>query len=347
MGKKSAKVEARRLAAFAAQIPEEMAERRRQQEQAYLTLRGELGKKGTYETEGAASTGEGVEVADIYQKASIGRLGNLAYGGGGQDVGQTINPSAIVNEIKKSTEFRIASRLTAESEQMLKREGPLWDEMQKSVQGPIIEGSSAFLQEQAEGMRREFAKGGAARNRARQGMQEFRMKEKIAATKQQQLWNSSLALNQWSRDNARTQLNFNQQWASNAGGIRESFHQALDNAGKVMLSTLPYVTSQVGYARDLSAAIHSENRAKSMRVYKIAASVAMMVAGGAGAAGMLGSGAIGGALAGSAGVNVAMQGAGMLGRSILPEQDFGAAGQQAVSGFGKPLGNLLFPSGGN
>lgn len=317
-----------------AQIPEEIAERRRHQEQAYSMIRGALGREGTYETPaaGAAPTGAAPAGAppDWYKRAAGGRMA----GGEVALRGYTIDPEKVAQATIESPEFRIASRLTAESEQLLKREGPLWDDMQKSVMGPIIEGSASFMNEQAEAIRREYRRGGAARNRARMAMQQMRAQEAVSSAKQNQLWQSNMAMNQWARDNARTQLEFNQNWAANTAGVRDSFHRSLDQAGELMLQSLPQAARFAQAAHQISQQIHAENRAKARRIYSMAIGATAMLAGGAG---FLAGGAFG-ISAGTFG-QVAVRGAGML------AQESGLLTGGEASQLGQ-LGGLLFNRGG-
>lgn len=368
MGKEHAKAEQRYLAALAGQIPEETMERRRQQEQAYSMIRSALGREGTYEAPaaglGAAAPAAGAEAAgepgagvpDLFQKASLGRTAGFAYGGGKKTAGLTIDPAAVAKATMESPEFRMASRMTAEAEQLLKREGPLWDEMNKSVMGNIIEGASAQKRENAEALRRLYAKGGAARNRANQAIQEIRANERVNAIKQQNLWGANLALNQWSRDNARRQLEFNQDWAANTAGIRETFHDALDRAGEVFVGVaLPETAKYATQAQTLSEEIHAENRVKANRIYKIAISAVATVAGGIGgglAGGIMKGVGGGGTFAGvSAGTYGKVAGWGLenllSSTGVTSPDAFGGAlgtiGQQLFSSAGTPTGTYIPP----
>jgi hypothetical protein len=334
------------MAGMSLQVPAEMEERRRGAEEAYTSIRAALGREGTYDTPeagaaGAAPTGT---TPDLFKAATVSPRAKALAGYQFQQEayrGVTLDPEAVAGTVMGSPEFRIASRLTAESEQMLKREGPLWEELNSSVVGGIIEGSSAFMNEQSEFLRREYSRGGAARQRARQGMQMMRMQEKVNATKQQQLRDSSLALNQWARDNARTTLEFNQNWAQNLGGIRESFHNALDRAGELMVQSA--IPNALGYSQQadvIAAKIHRENKAKAKKIYTMGVSAAAMVVGAA--AGTQTGTEIGAGL----GISAETMGAvseGLMGygaTSLL--QAGGAIPAETAAGAGGTLGKLLF-----
>ena len=253
------------------QVPKETMERRERMEEAYTRLRGELGRPGTYEEvpPGEVAPIEGAAPED--QPAQTA-LANLA----------TMSPEALTAYQKTTPEFQTMSRLTAEAQQLVAREGPLWEEMQQSVMGPIIEGSAAMLRDQSEVLRNEFARGGMRRSQAREAMLQMRNIEAANVQRGQQLWNASLALNQWARSFANEQItNYNKLYAENAGGIRDSFQDAMDKAGDLLVnSSIPIAANISTYAMAAGQAKHQENRDKANRIYKIAGSALGAIAGG-------------------------------------------------------------------
>jgi len=352
-GKSRLKKSLRRATDITIQETSEMKQRRMAQEEAYATIRSQLGAEGTYDTPtaGAGPTaGAPTDGTDLFKTAELARGIRFASGATSAVAGQIPDPQKIAALTLGSTEGRIASRLTAEAEQMLKREGPLWDEMSKSVMGPIMEGAASFMQEQAEGLRRQFARGGAARNRARQGMQQIRVAEQANRVRSTKLWNSSLALNQWSRDNARTQLEFNQQWAANAPGVRDSFYQHLDNITEFVVKTaLPTALGFQADAVRVAEQIKAEKRAKIQRIVGMVMAAVAVVSGGgamafapalkaaAGGGGMMGmlSGAAS-ALGGGGGLlRTGLMGAAQLGMGVQP----GSVAQQQMGLFGQIRGS--------
>jgi len=330
------------------QETDEMKQRRMAQETAYATLRSQLGAEGTYDAPTAGTPTAGVESPDLFKQAETAesKLINKRL----VTAGQIPDPQKIAALTLGSTEGRIASRLTAEAEQLLKKEGPLWDEMSKSVMGPIMEGAASFMQEQAEGLRRQYARGGAARNRARQGMQQIRVAEQANRARSTQLWNSSLALNQWSRDNARTQLDFNQQWASNAPGIRDSFYKHLDNITEFMVkSAIPRAIDLNISAAQVAEQRTAEKRAKMQKYVAFGIAAAAVITGGAalafapasigGMAGIMGGLSGGGGIAGGllrGGISSALQ----VGMGAQP----GSVAQQQMGLFGQIRGSTTTES---
>jgi len=348
-GKKRLKKSLRRAADITIQETSEMKQRRMAQEEAYATIRSQLGAEGTYDTPtaGAGPTvGAPTDGTDLFKTAELGRGIRFASGATSAVAGQIPDPQKIAAMTLGSTEGRIASRLTAEAEQLIKREGPLWDEMSKSVMGPIIEGSASFMQEQAEGLRRMYARGGAARNRARQGMQQIRVAEQANRVKSTQLWNSKLALNQWARDNARTQLRFNESWASNAPGVRDSFYNHLDNISEFMIKTaLPMALDFQAGAVRVAEQQKAEKRAKIQKIAGFAIAAAAVLTGGlalagvgavgaGGAAGLFGQ-AVTGLGGGGALLRTGLSGALQLGMGVQP----GSVAQQQIGLLGQIRGS--------
>jgi len=334
-----------RAASQTLQETDEMKQRRMAQETAYAGLRSQLGAEGTYDTPTAGTPTAGAESPDLFKQAEKGDVANLNKSL--VTTGQIPDAQKIAALNLGSTEGRIASRLTAEAEQLIKREGPLWDEMSKSVTGPIMEGAASFMQEQSETLRRMYARGGAARNRARQGMQEIRVAEQANRARSTQLWNSSLALNQWARDNARTQLQFNEQWASNAPGIRNSFYEQLDNISKFMVeSSIPMAMNLTAAGQQASDNRNAEKRAKMQKTLAMGIAAAAVITGGAalafapalaggagGMAGLMGGLSGGGGIAGGllrGGISSALQ----VGFGAQP----GSVAQQQMGLFGQIRG---------
>jgi hypothetical protein len=198
----------------------------------------------------------------------------------------TIDAEKLADRALGSTEGRIASRLTAEAEQLIAREGPLYDEMIKNVQLPILEGAGVMARENAEALRKQMQKGGAASDNARVQMMQMRAQHDINVKRGQDLAKNRHTIDLWARKNARTQLEFNQNWAANLGGIRETYQSSMDRASELMLdSAIPRMESSIkGYAAYRNAA-KAENRQKASRWITGALGVASLAMGGLGAAG--------------------------------------------------------------
>ncbi len=199
------------------------------------------------------------------------------------------------------------SKLTAEAEQLVNREGPLYDEMISNLQLPTIESAGALARENTEQLRRAMQRGGAARRTAMDAVQKIRAQERINSAKVQQLSQTRFELDKWSRENAKSTLEFGQNWASNLGGIRESYQGAMDQASELMLTkALPLVfdaeagaDSAERRAEEVRAKMHAENRQKTSRWVGGILSVASMFTGGGLLSGALATAGMTGAMGGS------------------------------------------------
>lgn len=317
------------ISALIAAQPEEIRTRRTAAEQAYQGVVNRLGAKGTYENVGGADvgllgTGQTSEDPSVFktekakstQATDIDRRfqsdANIA------DITR-LDPKATVANVENSAQFRIASRLTAESEQLLAREGALFDEMERNLQNPIIEGSAAIARENAAELKRAFARGGAARRGAFEAVQKMRLQEEINSKKVQAISQSRFDMDKWARENARTNLEFGQNWASNVGGIRESYNKAMDAASELMTTkALPLMMMAQQEAAALRKEAHQKNRDRAGRWVKGIIGAVMMVRGMQG---------------GTALFSEAVTGA--------PSGGSGGGGRDAGSGFGGMLGGLL------
>jgi len=263
------------LSALAAAQPEEIRSRRTAAEQTYQGVLNRLGAKGTYENVGGGpglNLGGGTagspedafttkNAADL--SAHVRNVDRRYTNPNDIQQFQQLDPTKATEQIEQSSQFRTMSRLQAESEQLLAREGDLYDEMIKNTQLPILEGASAMARENAEQLKRAFARGGSARRQAFEAVQKMRQKHEVNSQKVRAVAERRFELDQWARDNARTNLEFGQKWASNLGGVRESYNAAMDNAASLMVNgALPIMFDTRRAAYDARDAAHAKNRQK-------------------------------------------------------------------------------------
>lgn len=301
------------ISALAAAQPEEIRTRRQAAEESYQGVLNRLGAKGTYENvggeapamsalTGAASAqtgapGEPPQDLGIFKtekaKSAQARDIDPRYASEANIADITrLDPSKTAKAVEGSAQFRIMSRLTAESEQLLARQGPLYEEMEKNLQNPIIEGSAAMARENAAELKRMMAKGGAARRGAFEAVQKMRQQEQVNSQRITAINQSRFALDNWARTNARTNLEFGQNWASNLGGVRESFNAAMDNAAALMTTeALPLMMGAQQQAMAYRRAAHKATQSGVVRWVKGIVGAVMMY---------YGAGAAGGSLVGEA-----------------------------------------------
>ena len=282
----------KQLSALAASQPEEIRTRRTAAEETYNKVLGRLGATGTYENVGGANASPSLlgsqpanaEDASIFKTEKVKSAAatdidrRFATDANLQDV-KKLDADATVKSLEGTSQFRTMSRLQAEAEQLVARQGPLWDELIKNQQLPIIEGSAAMARENAESVRRAFAKGGAARRTAFETVERIRSQERINSQKIQQIANARVSLDKWARENAQDVIGFGQKWASNLGGIREEYNRAMDSASELMVTgAIPQMMEATQKAADLRKQAHEQQRNKTMRWVKGVVGVVLMVA---------------------------------------------------------------------
>lgn len=205
----------------------------------------------------------------------------------------SLDPEKAKAQIESSSAFRQVSRMMAESEQLLARSGPLYDEMIRSTQLPILEGSAVLARENTEAIRKALARGGAARRDGFAAIAKIRAQESSNIQRGQALAKAHMELDQWARKNATDVINFASSWARNQAGIRESYHSAMDSASQLMATaSLPFAFQSAVKAQEYRDAASAQNRGKVMRqitgVLGVVGSVVSMVyGGGIGAGSML------------------------------------------------------------
>jgi hypothetical protein len=234
--------------------------------EAQQTMGGAVSDTSTsmFKNSGVAGAGSGLSAT------SAGAVGNSFK----------LDPTKASAGLEGSSAFRQVSQMVAESEQLLSRSGPLYDEMIRSTQLPIIESAAAGQRENVEALRTAMARGGSARRDAFAAVQKMRMQDATNMKTGQALADAHMKLDLWTRDNAKNVINFSDQWSSNQAGVRDSFNAAMDNAANMMSSTaLPFMFTAVQQAQQYRDANSAASRNK---VNKWISGVVNLVAGAVG-----------------------------------------------------------------
>jgi hypothetical protein len=140
-----------------------------------------------------------------------------------------MDPGLAAQKIGATRSGRMVSYMTAQADQLVRREGPLWEEIKQSVHGPIIEGAGMAHQQLLQQIETMAAKSGSVRNKAVQMATQLAASQQITRDKQNALWTSNLRLIEFGINNARAQLSFNDGWISNRAGIRDQFNQMMND----------------------------------------------------------------------------------------------------------------------
>jgi len=213
---------------------------------------GMLGAPGTYDLPGTGgSQAYQAPTGDIYQTDTTGKsplaLGQFSKGGGytkefadWESRAGILDPEKFAEDTSKSASFRIQSRRTAEAEQLLAQEGPMWDQLSNSVYGVINEGAATQLREDVRALKTNAAKGGTARRTALAEAQQMQAQESANQMRVQQTWKANLALFDVVRQNADNVQKGNYSFIDNLPGIQAAYQSTMSNlAGMLANNALP------------------------------------------------------------------------------------------------------------
>jgi len=152
--------------------------------------------------------------------------------------GANLDPNAMADQVKSTSGFRTVSAMVAEAEQLMNRQGPLWNQLNNSIVGTVSAGAAAASRDAIDQMSRAIAKGGTARRAGLQMAQAFQAQEQINRDKTNSLWQAKANLEELRTTYAKDVTSFAQNWVSNTSGIRDSFTSALVNLQNHWSSTI-------------------------------------------------------------------------------------------------------------
>jgi hypothetical protein len=128
------------------------------------------------------------------------------------------------------------SRMTAEAEQLLAQKGPLWDQLENSTLGQIMEGAAVQQREAMRDIRNRAAKGGSARRQALNDAQQLLTAERATQMRVQQTWQANLALFDTVRNYASKVQQENVRFIDGLPMIRQSYTQTLASITELQMS---------------------------------------------------------------------------------------------------------------
>jgi len=213
---------------------------------------GMLGAPGTYDLPGTGpSQAAQAPTGDVYQTATtFGEAGSPLARSQFQGGGYTpefanwksregiLDPEKYAEDIGKSASFRIQSRRTAEAEQLLAQEGPMWDQLSNSVYGVINEGAATQLREDVRALKTQAAKGGTARRTALAEAQQMQAQEAANQMRVQQTWKANLALFDVVRQNADNVQKGNYSFIDNLPHIQGAYNSTMSSLADMLSSNV-------------------------------------------------------------------------------------------------------------
>ena len=264
--KKMGRAASRQQQAMSAQVGAEAEfarENLRASEQARLGVTSMLGAPGTY---GPAPGGEDFGLGMPAGLSGIAAPGAFPGGIWGEEVtkkglikggkyskktgrlkgsvpwevkGRVLDPEALAGGIMAQPQFGAVSAMVAEANQLMNREGPLWNELNNSIVGSVYEGAASMQRQQMEEISRMMARGGNAKAMGQTMAQRFKVQEDVNRMRTTQLWQSRMALDQWRTQAVQSNLSFANAWVDNQAGIRDTYQAALANTRTFWSSTIP------------------------------------------------------------------------------------------------------------
>lgn len=259
--KDRAKDEAARQGLLAATAVESIAgasARTTAAEQARARVAGMLGAPGTYGTDFQAS---GVGFGDdLYQHGTaatqkdatarglitasdaLNKPAKLAWGISHDPTKRTpeerqdiIDPEKYAAAESQTAQFQIRSLMTAQAKQLVEGQGPLWDKLNQSTIGQIIEGAGVQAKEAARDIQNQAAKGGSARRNALITAQNMVAREQAIQTRVHETWQANLALQDYVTNYANNVQEGNQKFLDNLPLISQQYTQTMNSLSGAMV----------------------------------------------------------------------------------------------------------------
>src|SRR3990167_10439513 len=253
-------------------------------ESARVDIQTSLGAPGTYDL----PQGLGLNASQSATAPNTGGLiksekaksfwATQGIGEGNVQTLNTMDPEAVSGRVKNSAEFRIRSRMTAESEQLLARSGELYDRFIKNQVTPVSEALGAAARESLYERKRMLSKGGAARRQAFAMESELREKETLASKRATEMSGIFARTDDYARKYAETTLEGNTAWLNNVGGIRDDHVKMANLVHQSMLQdALPKMYEAEMKNHEFRSQAHAAKRQKSMQMVKAIGAVVMKI----------------------------------------------------------------------
>jgi hypothetical protein len=239
-------------------------------EQARLDVLSSLGAPGTY---GPGATGPvqmsgpisfqpyaGQGTANLGDPTGSTRTGmvsgaDVAIGGKARYQGSKawevsgplLSSSDIAGSIKSSSGFRAMSAMVAESEQLMNRSGPLWNQLTNSVIGSAYSATAGYQRSMMEQISQMSARGGGtARNAALEFARKAQAQERVNVSHANQLMQGMFQLEQYRQTYTVNAQQAALSWVNNQAGIRDAFTASLNNLQTFWAGTMPSALIQSG-----------------------------------------------------------------------------------------------------
>ena len=174
--------------------------------------------------------------------------------GGGQLEGTRegiLDPEKYRDELMKSPLFQGQSFQVAQANQLLAKEGPLWDKLNNSIMGQIHEGAALQLRDTMRQLKNNYAKGGTARRTAVNEFQSIMAQENAMRTRTQETWQANLKLHDYVQQNFERVRNGSLAFVDALPLVNDSYRTAMQASAALSVQAAQTAGFLAGQAYDL------------------------------------------------------------------------------------------------
>ena len=206
-------------------------------ERAKANVSGMLGAPGTY---GPGSDTSGSDFSDVFDTSGLGlSQPDQTLSGGtkkfkkgilGKAREGILDPEKFGEAVRGTSLGRQWSMRVAESEQLLNREGPMWDELNQATHGIISSDAALALRDTMRQLKNDQAKGGSVRNASRNQAMQIAAKINVMRNRADSTWRANLQLFSQIRANADAVSQGSTQWVNSLPLVNEAHQLAMRNA---------------------------------------------------------------------------------------------------------------------
>lgn len=228
-------------------------------EKARMNIFGMLGQPGTYGTPGTPGAPESTPGTGSYYQPgeTFGEAGSplamAQFEGGGYTPGMAswksragiLDPEKYAEEVGKTSAFRQASQRMAEAEQLVNREGPMWDELENSTYGVIAEGVGRQYRDEIRELKNRAASGSktGARNLAREEASFLMAQEKKNQQRTKMTFDANLQLFDLVRKNQADAMDMSYKLVDNLPEMRAAYSNTMSSLAELMSTVALPVSS--------------------------------------------------------------------------------------------------------
>lgn len=327
-------------------------------EEAKLNIFNLLGAEGTYGSSPPSGGGGGGAGGSVFDTSGTGlsekdqKLRAFADWGGLNELEGSrqgiIDPEAYAEKVSGSTLFRLQSQQVAEANQLVNREGKLWDQLNQSITGQIYEGAALQLRDTLRQLKNNMAKGGTARRAAANEFNVIQANERAIQMRTKEAWQANLKLHDHINQNVDRVLQNSKAFVEGLPLLNASYRDAMQKNAQLQVQANINAAqiAQGAYATRMGQQAVDFGTKLAEGVILAVASIALSYAGGAIGGAMAstgaaagGAGAITGTLSGAGGAAMGAAAGGALGDAVTAagQRQSGTSTYSGLSAYGSAI----------